>query len=76
MTTPMYTDKEYLERRFGVLESMIEDTRGDISTLRDDIKVIEEGLTSNRIELAKSGGITAAMIAAVETVRQLLLRQV
>lgn len=62
MTEPMYTDKEYLDLRFNRLETGLKEVRADIAEAREDI-------TGNRVELAKSGGLAALLIAVVEFLR-------
>lgn len=74
MTTPMYTDKEYLHERFTRLEGMIEDVRGDVIEVKKDVKQLQSDVTSNRLEQVKAGTfatfVAAMSVAVSEFIRR------
>jgi hypothetical protein len=70
MTTPMYTDKEYLEQRFNRLEALIEDTRGDVSGIDRRLDDMQREITSNRLEQVKAGVVAGSLIGISEFLRR------
>lgn len=59
---PVYTTRDYLDSKFESLDDRLIGIDGRLNR-------IEETLTGNRIELAKSGSIAAVLIALTEMVR-------
>ena len=63
MTTElMWTDKEYLNEKFRVIENKI-------NAIETTVNSIDHKLTDNRVELAKSGGLAMVLIALAEIAR-------
>ena len=63
MTTElMWTDKEYLNEKFRVIENKI-------NAIETTVNSIDQKLTDNRVELAKSGGLAMVLIALAEMVK-------
>ena len=63
MTTElMWTDKEYLNEKFRVIENKI-------NAIETTVNSIDQKLTDNRVELAKSGGLAMVLIALAEIAR-------
>ena len=63
MTTElMWTDKEYLNEKFRVIEMKI-------NAIETTVNSIDHKLTDNRVELAKSGGLAMVLIALAEIAR-------
>ena len=58
----MWTDKEYLNEKFRVIENKI-------NAIETTVNSIDQKLTDNRVELAKSGGLAMVLIALAEIAR-------
>ena len=67
---PLYSDRDYLDSKFRHQDVLLDEIRGDIKELRGDVKEVNDAITGNRIELAKAGGLSAFLIAAVEVLKR------
>lgn len=55
MTSPMYTDKDYLDQRFTTLENMFEDMRGDVSGIDRKLDDMQAQISDNKLDQVKAG---------------------